>query len=73
MKISPEEFRQAKEAAEAANPEDKAEAIRAIADLKDQRGVPLMTELLTYKQPSVRAAAARGLFYTMTHGTAGRA
>lgn len=48
-------------AAEAANPEDKAEAIRAIADLKDQRGIPLMKELLTYKQPSVRAAAARAL------------
>lgn len=48
-------------AAEAANPEDRAEAIRVIADVKDPRGVPLMTELLTYKQPSVRGAAARGL------------
>ena len=50
-----------RQAAEAANPEDKAEAIRAIADLKDQRGAPLMMDLLTFKQPSVRAAAARGL------------
>jgi HEAT repeat protein len=32
-----------------------------MADLGDQRAVPLMKELLTYKQPSVRAAAARGL------------
>jgi HEAT repeat protein len=50
-----------RKAAEAANPEDRAEAIRAMADLKDQRGVPLMKGLLGYSQPSVRAAAARGL------------
>lgn len=56
-----EAWDQLRQAAEAANPEDKAEAIRAIADLRDQRGTPLMTDLLTYKQPSVRAAAARGL------------
>ncbi len=56
-----EAWDQLRQAAEAANPEDKAYAIRAIADLKDQRGTPLMTDLLTYKQPSVRAAAARGL------------
>lgn len=56
-----EAWDQLRRAAEAANPEEKAEAIRAIADLKDRRGVPLMKELLTYKQPSVRAAAARGL------------
>ena len=61
-----------RQAAEAANPEDKAEAIRAIADLRDQRGVPLMTELLTYKQPSVRAAAARGLGH-LQHQEARRA
>jgi len=46
---------------EAPNPEDRAESIRAIADLEDQRGAPAMMALLTYKQPSVRAAAARGL------------
>jgi hypothetical protein len=28
--------------------------MRAIADLKDQQGAPLMMELLTYNQPSVR-------------------
>jgi HEAT repeat protein len=32
-----------------------------MAELKDQRGVPIMMEALTYKQPSVRGAAARGL------------
>ena len=47
--------------AEAPNPEDRADTLRVIADLKDQRGVPLMTELLSYKQPSVRGAAARAL------------
>ena len=46
---------------EAPNPEDRAESIRAIADLNDSRGVPAMMDLLTYTQPSVRAAAARGL------------
>ncbi len=54
-------WKQLREAAEAPNPEDRAQAIQVIADLKDERGVSLMTELLTYKQPSVRAAAARGL------------
>lgn len=47
--------------ADAANPDDRTDAMRAIADLKDQRGAPLMTELLTYAQPSVRGTAARGL------------
>jgi HEAT repeat protein len=56
-----EAWDQLRQAADAANPEDRAEAIRAIADLKDQRGTALMMDLLTYKQPSVRAAAARGL------------
>lgn len=50
-----------RQGAEAVNPEDRAEAIRVIAELKDPRGVPLMIDLLTYKQPSVRGAAARGL------------
>lgn len=50
-----------RKAAEAANPEDRADALRVIADLKDQRAVSLMSELLTYKQPSVRGAAARAL------------
>jgi HEAT repeat protein len=50
-----------RKAADAANPEDRAEALRTIAELNDQRGAPVMMELLTYKQPSVRAAAARGL------------
>ncbi len=48
-------------AADAANPEDRAEAIRAMADLDDPRGADVMIALLTYKQPSVRGAAARGL------------
>ncbi len=43
------------------NPEDRADAIRTMADLKDQRAVPIMIESLSYKQPSVRGAAARGL------------
>lgn len=47
--------------ANAANPDDRTEAMRAIAELKDQRGFPLFVELLTYAQPSVRGAAARGL------------
>ncbi|MEQ1563547.1 MAG: HEAT repeat domain-containing protein, partial [Nitrospiraceae bacterium] len=49
------------QAAESLNPEDRADAIRTIAELNDQRGVPIMIESLTYKQPSVRGAAARGL------------
>ncbi len=56
-----EAWEQLRQGVEVSNPEDRAEAIRAIADLKDQRGAPVMMELLTYKQPSVRAAAARGL------------
>jgi len=52
---------QLRQAADSPNPEDRAEAIRVIADLHDQRGAPLMIELLTYKQPSVRGAAVRGL------------
>lgn len=48
-------------AADAANPDDRTDAMRAIADLKDQRGVPILMELLTYQQPSVRGTAARGL------------
>lgn len=56
-----EAWEQLRQAADAPNPEDRAEALRAIAELKDQRGGPLMTELLTYTQPSVRGAAARGL------------
>src|SRR5262249_43796779 len=50
-----------KRIAQAANPEDRAEAIKIIADMEDQRGVPLMMESLSYKQPSVRGAAVRGL------------
>ena len=56
-----EAWEQLRKAADAANPEDQAEALRTMAELKDQRGAPLMMELLTSKQPSVRAAAARGL------------
>jgi HEAT repeat protein len=50
-----------RKAAEAANPEERAEALRTMADLRDMRAVPLMHSLLNYNQPSVRAAAARGL------------
>ena len=50
-----------KKAAASPNPEDRADAIRTMAELKDQRGAPVMMEALTYKQPSVRGAAARGL------------
>jgi len=50
-----------RQGADAVNPEDRAEALRVMADLKDRRAVPLMLESLTYKQPSVRGAAARGL------------
>ena len=52
---------QLQQAAASLNPEDRADAIRTIAELKDQRGAPIMIESLTYKQPSVRGAAARGL------------
>lgn len=48
-------------ASDAVNPEDRAEAIRVMADVNDLRAVPVMVESLTYKQPSVRGAAARGL------------
>jgi len=48
-------------AAQAANPEDRTEALRVMVDLKDPRAVPIMLELLTYPQPSVRGTAARGL------------
>jgi HEAT repeat protein len=50
-----------RQGADAVNPEDRAEALRVMADLKDRRAMPLMLESLTYKQPSVRGAAARGL------------
>jgi HEAT repeat protein len=56
-----EAWEQLRQAAEAPNPEDRAEALRAIAELKDPRGGALMMALLTYAQPSVRGAAARGL------------
>jgi len=56
-----EAWTQLQRAAESLNPEDRADAIRTIAELKDQRGVPIMIESLAYKQPSVRGAAARGL------------
>ena len=54
-------WEQLRKSIDAPNPEERAEAIRTIADLRDQRGTPAMLELLTYEQPSVRAAAARGL------------
>lgn len=54
-------WEQLRQAAAAPNPEDRAEAIRVMADLNDQRGAPVMVDLLTYKQPSVRGAAVRGL------------
>lgn len=56
-----EAWTQLKQAADAPNPEDRAEAIRMIADLHDPRGAEVMTDLLTYQQPSVRGAAVRGL------------
>lgn len=56
-----ESWEQLRKAAEAANPEDRSEALRTIAELKDQRAIPLMMEQISYKQPSVRASAARGL------------
>jgi HEAT repeat protein len=56
-----EAWTQLQQATESLNPEDRADAIRTIAELKDQRGAPVMMEALTYKQPSVRGAAARGL------------
>lgn len=56
-----EAWEELRKVADAANPDDRTDAMRAIADLKDQRGAPLMMELLTYNQPSVRGTAARGL------------
>src|SRR5882762_7846721 len=49
------------QAAGSLNPEDRADAIRMMAELKDQRGAPIMMEALINKQPSVRGTAARGL------------
>jgi HEAT repeat protein len=57
----PEVWNELRKGADAPNPEDRAEALRTMAELREQRGAPVMKELLTYKQPSVRAAAARGL------------
>jgi len=56
-----EAWTQLLQAAASLNPEDRADAIRTIAELKDERGVSIMIESLTYGQPSVRGAAARGL------------
>ena len=56
-----EAWEQLRQAADVPNPEDRAEAIRVMADLDDQRGAAVMTDLLGYKQPSVRGAAVRGL------------
>ncbi|HEU4685595.1 MAG TPA: HEAT repeat domain-containing protein [Nitrospira sp.] len=50
-----------RQAAEAPNPEDRAEAIRVMADVKDPRAAELMVDLLSHKQPSLRGTAARGL------------
>ncbi|HEY6085808.1 MAG TPA: HEAT repeat domain-containing protein, partial [Nitrospira sp.] len=50
-----------RQATQAPSSEDRAEAIRVIAELRDPRGIPIMEDLLTYTQPSVRGAAARGL------------
>ena len=58
-----------RKAGEAVNPEERAEALRMMADLNDQRAVPLMHSLLNYNQPSVRAAAARGLGHLHKHET----
>lgn len=60
------------QAAASPNPEDRADAIRTIAELKDQRGIPIMIEALTYKQPSVRGAAARGLGHLGHRGARGQ-
>jgi HEAT repeat protein len=57
---------QLRKMADAAHPEDRAEALRTIAELNDQRGVPLMMARLSDTQPSVRAAAARGLGHLHT-------
>jgi HEAT repeat protein len=62
-----ETWEQLRKAADAAHPEDQAEALRTMAELKDQRGASVMTSLLTSKQPSVRAAAARGLGHLGQH------
>jgi HEAT repeat protein len=56
-----------RKAGEAANPEERAEALRTMADLMDMRAVPLLHSLLNYNQPSVRAAAARGLGHLHKH------
>ena len=56
-----EAWTELQKAAASPNPEDRADAIRTMAELKDQRGAPIMIEALTYKQPSVRGTAARGL------------
>ena len=49
------------QAAASSNPEDRADAIRTIAELKEPAWCPDHDKALTYKQPSVRGAAARGL------------
>lgn len=56
-----EAWDQLRRAADSPNPEDRAEAIRMMADLDDSRGAAVMTDLLAYTQPSVRGAAVRGL------------
>jgi HEAT repeat protein len=66
-----EAWEQLRKAADAAHPEDQAEALRTMAELKDQRSVSVMIPLLTSKQPSVRAAAARGLGHLGQHEARG--
>jgi len=56
-----EYWEQLQKQATALNPEDRSDAIKAMADLKDQRGAALMVDLLRYEQPSVRGTAVRGI------------
>jgi HEAT repeat protein len=48
-------------AASAANPEERATALRMLGELKDARGLPILLEAVTHAQPSVRGAAASAL------------
>ena len=64
-------WEQLRKGADAANPEERADALRTITELDDQRGIALMIPLLNFQQPSVRAAAARGLGHL--HQTSARA
>lgn len=52
---------QVRAATSAANPEERATALRLLGDLKDDRGLAVLLDAMRHPQPSVRGAAASAL------------